>query len=124
MLQNAATKRAFMTLSFFLMSGAVHQITSWKLHPDCGDYADLQFFGMNAAAVILESVLLQAMSSQPLGLGGDRKVERSHPHRLLRSALARFVGYAWVMAFFVWAIPRFYYTRIDCVVKSMAANEG
>ena len=46
-----------MTFSLFLISGIFHQLTNWHLDLSCGDYADLQFFCMNAVAVYLESAV-------------------------------------------------------------------
>ena len=121
-LRNAVTKRVLMTFSLFLISGTVHQLTSWQLNPGCGDYADLQFFCMNAAAVSLEFALLQVIStSQPSEVDRRRGAERSHPQRRLRAALAHLVGYTWVISFFVWTIPRIYYPRIYCMLNAHAS---
>ena len=114
-LRNAVTKRVLMTSSLFLISGTVHQLTSWQLNPGCSDYADLQFFCMNAAAVSLESALLQVISTSQTS-----EVDR-RPQRRLRAALAHLVGYTWVTSFFVWAIPRFYYPRIYCTLSTLAS---
>ena len=107
-----------MTCSLFLVSGAIHQVTSWQLNSGCADFADVYFFCTNAAAVIVESALLQVIRPrQSSAVGGRREAERSHPSRPLRNILARLVGYVWVVSFFVWAIPKFYYPRIYCMVN-------
>lgn len=101
----------------FFISGLIHQLTSWRLNPGCSDYADLQFFCMNAVAVSLESALLRSIyPSQSSESGKRHETSGSHTQKILRCALMRLVGYTWVMSFFVWAIPRFYYLRVYCTV--------
>lgn len=117
MQRHAVTKRVLVTFSLFLISGAIHQLTSWQLNPGCGDYADLQFFCMNAAAVISESALLHVTSPrQPSEVGQHRQTERSHPQGPLFAILAHLVGYTWIVGFFVWIIPKLYYPRVYCIL--------
>ncbi len=119
MLRNAVTKRVFMAFLLFLISGLIHQFTSWQLNPGWSDYADLQFFCMNAVAVTLESALLALLrrtspwnQSSEDGKHLRPEARRSHAQRLLWGGLVRLVGYTWVMSFFVWAIPKCYYPRV------------
>lgn len=115
MLRNAIVRRVLVAFSLFSISGLVHQVTSWQLDPGCSDYADLQFFFANAAALSLESALLQLASpGQP---SKDDPHKRDHTQGLLRVALVRCVGYAWVMGFFTWAVPKFYYLRVYCTIN-------
>ena len=118
MLRNTVIKRLLMTFSLFLISGLVHQVTSRQLYPDCPDYADMKFFWTNAVAVSLESVLLRLAPRRPPSEDGQRReARRSRVQRLLGVALVRFVGYVWVVSFFVWTIPKSYYPRVHCTVN-------
>jgi hypothetical protein len=105
-----------MTFSLFLISGLIHQFTTWQLNPDWSDYADLQFFCMNAVAVVLESTLLTLLrrTSPSKSSENDKGQEgrRSQAQRLLRIGFSRLLGYTWVISFFVWAIPKCYYPRV------------
>lgn len=107
-----------MVFSLFSISGLVHLLTSWQLSPGCRDYGDLQFFCVNAAAVCLEAAILQLIS--PRRASKDQRgvePERSRPWGILGTILARFVGYVWVVGFFVWAFPKFYYGRVHCMIN-------
>lgn len=110
--------RVVKTFSLFLISGQVHQLASRQLHPGCIDSADLKFFGANAAAVCAETALLRLVSPRKVpGDGGcGHEAGRSHPLRRVCATLGRFVGYIWVVSFFVWAFPKFYYQRVYCIV--------
>jgi len=112
-----------MIFSLFLMSGLVHQVTSWQLNPACNDYADLQFFCMNAVAVCLESAVLRHISSNRPSDGTIHETKKRYPQKLLRK-FVRFVGYAWVLGFFVWSVPKFYYHRVSCMIDQQLQVRG
>lgn len=98
------------------MSGLVHNLTSWQLNSSCRDYADLQFFCLNALGVVLESFLAQLSTSSRLFRQERHETGRSSVLHSLRAAVARLLGYVWVTTFFVWAVPRLYYQRLHCII--------
>jgi hypothetical protein len=116
MLRNRVVKRGLKTFSLFLTSGLIHQFTTWQLNQDWSDCADLQFFSMNAVAVILESTLLTLLRSTSPSQSSEndkgQEGRRSQAQRLLRIGFIHLLGYTWVMSFFVWALPKCYYPRV------------
>lgn len=114
--RNVKTRKVMTTFLLFLMSGLVHNLTSWQLNSSCRDYADLQFFCLNALGVILESFLAQLSTSSRLFRQERHETGRSSVLHSLRAAVARLLGYVWVTTFFVWAVPRLYYQRLHCII--------
>lgn len=122
-MQNAVAKRVTMTFLLFLISGFVHQFTTWQLDSGCRDYADIQFFCLNAVAVILESVLLEHILSCSASQDGKHAVKsKSQALGYVRVAILRLVGYMWVASFFVCAIPKIYYPRVYCLIIQQAGT--
>lgn len=119
-------KKLYLTFMIFLFSGMVHQITSWQLHPDCKDYADIYFYCVNAAIVLLESGVSSLVSS-PKTSSCEYTGEQDRQHhvpsgwRQLKICIARTLGYIWVFAIFFLVIPKFYYPRIHCMLHDQSS---
>lgn len=107
-----------MTFLLFFISGCIHQATTRQLNSGCSDYADVQFFCLNAVAVMLESALLGVVSlSSATQKGKSHGTSKDQVLGLARAVLLRLVGYMWVVSFFVWVVPKIYYPRVYCMIK-------
>ena len=120
MTRNRAIEKVLMTFLLFLISGLVHQLTNSQLNPECRDYADILFFGINAVAVITESALLPLRPREQLSRNHkQRETGRRHTLQIVQVVLVRCLGYIWVVSFFIWVVPKLYYPRVYCTVSQL-----
>jgi hypothetical protein len=103
----------------FSISGTFHQLTSWQLHAECGtDLADVQFFGLIAAAMFFEAGpgrLLQIRYKIDAKPAAIRRIPTPLVH-------FRPLGFIWVMGVFLWAFPMAYYRRVECIIHQQATG--
>ncbi len=119
---------------FFLFSGIVHALVSRQLGDRCAYTTDIWFYVANFIAVFLEGAVLkysrgrgdvkpsaqQEQGKSKYEMASDEQGPKQSKEQ--PSLLWRCIGYLWVLAFFFWAVPKFYYPKIQCAIDAQMAQ--
>jgi hypothetical protein len=99
----------------FSISGAFHQLASWKLHAACGnDFADMQFFLYMASAMCFEAALEILLRN---GLQINARSTAGHRRKIVPPLKLRLLGFIWIVGVFLCLFPIAYYRRVQCIVQ-------
>ncbi|KAL1981820.1 hypothetical protein VTN96DRAFT_2116 [Rasamsonia emersonii] len=110
----SAAEKVFVPAFVFLLSGLSHSMVTWQTGNRCSYWRDTRWFALNFVAATGETVVGRWMRSTAKTSGWGTVWEGWR-----RNGVAKVLGFAWVLAFFFWSVPKWEYPKIYCVTMGM-----
>lgn len=113
------TRIALTNLIIFNITGLVHALVSWQMDDRCACRTEMQFYLISWVALVAERIWLDHWRAFKVArrqeIARDESAVRKQAW-MVEDALARIVGYVWVMLFHFWIGPKMYFERMWCTL--------
>lgn len=114
------TRIALQNLIIFSMTGLIHALVGYKLDDPCACRTEIQFYLVSWAALVAERRWLEcwrAIKKARREAEGEDPMATKQRMWVIEDALARVVGYVWVILFYLWISPKMYFERMWCMLE-------
>lgn len=117
--KGSAAERLVVMFVVFFLSGVSHSVVAWQLGDRCGWARDTMWFCGNFFAGTLEVMVLRLLHHASKLLGMEARYQQ-----IRNGTIGMIVGYAWVLTFFFWSVPKWLYPKIDCLIEDAMAAQS
>ncbi|KAJ5950782.1 uncharacterized protein N7479_009195 [Penicillium vulpinum] len=114
----ARAEKLFIAFWAFFLSAIYHAMADWQAGEPCCPTADFVFFMANFGAAAIETIAVPITSSLLKGRSNSRLCQI-----LLSERGRKLIGYAWLLGFFFWIVPKWQYPKVYLVLRETEGSQ-